>query len=87
MAPRGLNVAEPALLSLLVERYEGTVNESGLFEGQGTAHYHGGHSYTGDFVAGRCAGAAGTGGRTRNDITPGDPPRRGYPPVTHRVQP
>ncbi|KAG2456091.1 RS10B protein, partial [Polypterus senegalus] len=46
--PRELS-EEPLLSQLIVERYDGGISR-GLYEGEGTAWFQGGHTYQGDFV-------------------------------------
>ncbi len=51
-APKDIMRTEPVLTRLIVDAYEGGLDENGFFEGDGIAHFVGGHWYKGNFKNG-----------------------------------
>mmetsp|Transcript_71714 Transcript_71714/g.226586 ORF Transcript_71714/g.226586 Transcript_71714/m.226586 type:complete len:678 (-) Transcript_71714:106-2139(-) len=51
-----LPMIEPALLNVVVERYEGELDKYGQYTGTGILFFQGGHVYTGDLQFGRLHG-------------------------------
>ncbi len=50
--PKDIMRTEPVLTRLIVETYEGGLDDDGFYEGDGVTHFHGGHWYKGKFKHG-----------------------------------